>query len=119
MHIITRKRLNDFALQYPEVKTALQHWYQVVKTHNFNSFNELKTLFPHADQVGKLTVFNIAGNKVRLIAAIHYNSHKIYIRQILTHSEYDKNKVQHDIETLTGIKYTSVIELRTWARLNL
>ena len=71
MHIITRKRLNDFAVLYPDVKTALQHWYRVVKTKDFNSFNELKTLFPHADQVGKLTVFNIAGNKVRLIAAIH------------------------------------------------
>jgi len=69
-----------------------KHWYQIVKSNNFNSFNEVKTLFPHADQVGKLTVFNIAGNKVRLITAIHYNSHKIYIRSVLTHSEYDKNK---------------------------
>jgi hypothetical protein len=51
-----------------------------------------QTLFPHADQVAKLTVFNIAGNKVRLIAAIHYNSHKVYIRNVLTHDEYDKNK---------------------------
>ena len=92
MHIITRKRLNDFLMRYPETKTALQHWYKVIKSTNFNSFNELKTLFPHADQVDKLTVFNIAGNKVRLIAAIHYNSHRVYIRNILTHSEYDKNK---------------------------
>jgi mRNA interferase HigB len=92
MHIITRKRLNDFVLLYPEVKTALQHWYKVMKANNFNSFNELKVLFPHADQVGKLTVFNIAGNKVRLIAAVHYNTQKIYIRNILTHNEYDKNK---------------------------
>jgi mRNA interferase HigB len=92
MHVITRKRLNDFVALYPEVKTALQHWYRVIKSNSFNSFNELKILFPHADQVGKLTVFNIAGNKVRLIAAIHYNSHKVYIRNILTHNEYDKNK---------------------------
>lgn len=92
MHVITRKRLNDFTALYPEVKTALQHWYGLVKSNNFNSFNELRILFPQADQVGKLTVFNIAGNKVRLIAAIHYNSHKVYIRSILTHNEYDKNK---------------------------
>ncbi len=92
MHIITRKRLNDFAELYPEVKTALQHWYRTMKLQNFASFNELRAFFPHADQVGKLTVFNIAGNKIRLIAAIHYNSRKIYIRQILTHNAYDKNK---------------------------
>jgi HigB_toxin, RelE-like toxic component of a toxin-antitoxin system len=48
--------------------------------------------FPSADQVGKLTVFNIGGNKVRLIAAIHYNRHKVYIRAVLTHSEYDEGK---------------------------
>jgi mRNA interferase HigB len=41
MHVITRKRLNDFADLYPEVKTALQHWYRVVKSNNFNPFNEL------------------------------------------------------------------------------
>ncbi|TAN51710.1 MAG: type II toxin-antitoxin system HigB family toxin [Methylococcaceae bacterium] len=58
MHIITRKRLNDFVAIYPEAKPALQHWYKTVKSNNFKSFNELKKLFPHADQVGKLTVFN-------------------------------------------------------------
>ncbi len=44
MHIITRKRLNDFLIVYPEVKTALQHWYRIMKYDNFNSFNELKVL---------------------------------------------------------------------------
>jgi len=39
-----------------------------------------------------LTVFNIGGNKARLIAAIHYNRGKVYIRAVLTHAEYDKNK---------------------------
>jgi mRNA interferase HigB len=47
---------------------------------------------PHADQVGKFTVFNIGGNKVRLIAAVHYNRNKIYIRHVLTHREYDTGK---------------------------
>lgn len=92
MHVITRKRLNDFADAYPDAKTALQHWYRIMKTNNFNSFNHLRMLFPHADQVGNLTVFNLAGNNIRLIVAIHYNSHKVYIRHILTHREYDKNK---------------------------
>lgn len=49
-------------------------------------------MFPSADQVGKLTVFNIGGNKVRLIAAIHYNHQKVYIRAVLTHLEYDQGK---------------------------
>jgi mRNA interferase HigB len=49
-------------------------------------------MFPSADQIGKLTVFNIGGNKVRLVAAIHYNTKKIYIRAVLTHAEYDEDR---------------------------
>ena len=80
MHVITRKRLNEFAEKYPETKTALAHWYGLARCNDFSNFAELKTLFSSADQVGKLTVFNIGGNKVRLIAAIHYNRKKVYIR---------------------------------------
>jgi mRNA interferase HigB len=90
MHVITRKRLNEFATIHPETKTALQHWYKLVKTGTFRSFVELRATFPSADQIGKLTVFNIGGNKARLIAAIHYNRQKLYIRAILTHDDYDE-----------------------------
>lgn len=92
MHIITRKRLNEFAAKYPETKTALQHWYRLIKAGEYQSFSELQAIFPNADQVGKLTVFNIGGNKVRLIAALHYNRRKLYIRAVLTHAEYDQGK---------------------------
>ncbi|WIG59531.1 MAG: hypothetical protein OJF49_002278 [Ktedonobacterales bacterium] len=47
-------------------------------------------VLPSADQVGRLTVFNLGGNTTRLVAAIHYNRQKVYIRAILTHEEYDK-----------------------------
>ena len=92
MHIITRKRLNDFATNHSDVKSGLRHWYRLMKSGRFSSFAELRVLFPSADQVGKLTVFNIGGNKARLIAAIHYNRQKVYIRAILTHAEYDEEK---------------------------
>ena len=49
-------------------------------------------MFPTAEKVGKLTVFNLGGNKVRLITAIHYNRRKVYIRAVLTHEEYDQNR---------------------------
>ncbi|MFM6181434.1 MAG: type II toxin-antitoxin system HigB family toxin [Dolichospermum sp.] len=92
MHVITRKRLNEFAKIHPDTKSAIAQWYQLVKANEFSSFAELRQIFPSADQVGKLTVFNIGGNKVRLIAAIHYNRKKIYIRAVLTHLEYDQKK---------------------------
>jgi mRNA interferase HigB len=92
MHIITRKRLNEFAEKFPEIESALSHWYKTAKSNDFDNFAELRELFSTVDQVGKLTVFNIGGNKVRLIAAIHYNRKRVYIRAILTHAEYDKSK---------------------------
>ena len=90
MHIITRKRLLDFAEKYPDCSTALESWYRIVKHTDFNSFAEFRQTFPSADIVDNLTVFNIGGNKARLIAAIHYNTHRVYIRYILTHKEYDR-----------------------------
>jgi mRNA interferase HigB len=92
MHIISRKRLNEFADGHTEVKAGLTHWYQAMKRGNFTNFVELRTVFPSADQVGKLTVFNVGGNKVRLIAAIHYNRRRVYVRAVLSHNEYDEQR---------------------------
>lgn len=92
MHVITRKHLNEFAERHPDTRTALQHWYHLMKSNRFVSFSELRAAFPSADQVRKLTVFNIGGNWVRLIAAIHYNRQKVYIRAVLTHDEYDQSR---------------------------
>ncbi|MCO5052578.1 MAG: type II toxin-antitoxin system HigB family toxin [Verrucomicrobiae bacterium] len=92
MHIITRKRLNEFAKLHPAVASGLIHWYQALKKNNPANFAELRRVFPHADQVGGLTVFNIGGNKARLVAALHYNRRKVYIRAVLTHADYDSGK---------------------------
>ena len=92
MHIITRKRLNQYAATHPTALSGLAHWYQALKRNNPANFAELRQIFPHADQVGGLTVFNIGGNKARLIAAIHYNRRKVYIRAVLTHAEYNLGK---------------------------
>ncbi len=92
MHIITRKRLHEFAAKHPTVKPGLVHWYRTLKPVTVHSFAELRTLFPSADQVGKLTVFNMGGNTARLIAAIHSNRQKVYIRAVLTYDQYDEGK---------------------------
>lgn len=82
MHVITRKRLNEFAENYPETENALAGWYRLIKHNNFANFADLKMKFPAVDKVGKLTVFDIGGNKIRLIAAIHYNRKKsLYSRR--------------------------------------
>ena len=91
MHVITRKRLLDFAKKHPEASLSLDTWFRIVKNTEISNFAELRKIFPSVDKVGRFTVFNIGGNKLRLIASIHFERQKIYIRHILTHKEYDKN----------------------------
>ncbi len=90
MHIISRKAIRSFWDKYPDSKTALDRWYKLMNSNEFTTFAELREVLPSADQVGSLVVFNIGGNKYRLIASIHFNRGKIYVRQVLTHSEYDE-----------------------------
>lgn len=90
MHIITQQRIWEAQKKHPEVASALDGWYRVMKQNKFNNFSELKRCFNSVDKVGSVYVFDIGGNKLRLIANIHFNRQKIYIRHVLTHKEYDK-----------------------------
>ena len=90
MHVISRKALCNFWKKHPDSQGSLSRWFKIVQRTNFESFTDLRSTFPSADLVGNLVVFNIGGNKYRLIASVHFNRRKIYIRQILTHREYDK-----------------------------
>jgi len=92
MHVITKKRLDEFSKIHPDSRKALGTWHRIIKNNRFKSFNELREYFPGADIIGRLTVFNIGGNKTRLIASIHFNRGKLYIRHVLTHDEYNKGK---------------------------
>ena len=71
-------------------------WYKIERNTDFSSFDDLRKTFSSADRVHNLTVFDIGGNKYRLIAAIHYNRTKVYIRSVMTHKEYDKDKWKMD-----------------------
>lgn len=90
MHVISRKALRQFWEQAPDSETALVRWFRIMQHTEFRSFNELREVFPSADRVDDWVVFNISGNKYRLITSIHFNRGKVYIRHVLTHPEYDK-----------------------------
>ena len=91
MHIITRKRLAEFARIHSVARAPLNAWFAIVRKTDYVSFGGLRKTFPSADQVGRFTVFNIGGNKFRLIAAIHDNRQKIYIQHVPPHAEYDRD----------------------------
>jgi mRNA interferase HigB len=94
MHIISRKPLRDFWERFPDSQVPLLRWFKIVQNSEFENFSALRQTFPSADKIGNLSVFNIGGNKYRLIASIHFNRQKLYVRHVLTHREYDKGEWQ-------------------------
>ena len=89
MHVISRRALQVFWEEYPDSGDPLKAWYKIIKATRYQSYSHLKATFRSVDKVGNKYVFNIGGNKYRLITAIHFNTARVYVRAVLTHEEYD------------------------------
>jgi len=92
--VIARKMLQKFGQKHPDAREPLMRWYKAVEDAEWANLSEMRAVFPHADQVrvasGRpVAVFNIGGNKYRLIAAIHYNRQIVFVMRLYTHKEYD------------------------------
>ncbi len=96
VHVISRKKLNEFIGRHPVAASPLDAWYKVAEHAEWRKYADVRAVFPSADQVGKFTVFDIGGNKFRLIAVIHFNTGKVFIRYVLTHQEYDRGQWKND-----------------------
>lgn len=91
MRIITKKRIDEYSKDQPDVKTALEDWHSKTKNAEWDNFADVKKTFNSVDSVGNgRFVFNIKGNSYRLIALIKFTLKLVYIRFIGTHKEYDK-----------------------------
>ena len=102
MRIITRKRLREFALQNPQAAENLRKWERLIRAAKWQSLQDVRRVYPHADAVAVasekiVTVFNIGGNKYRLVTAIHYNTQRVYILRLLTHADYSRNLWKDDL----------------------
>ncbi len=97
MRVISLKLLRDFWERHPDAETWLRHWYKTTIQAEWKSIQELRKDYPHADGIStkigeQLTVFNVSGNKYRLIARIRYDYRLVNIRAVLTHKAYSENK---------------------------
>lgn len=93
-NIIARKTLLEFCKKYPEAATSLQEWYYELLSCEFKNFNELKRVYGNASLVGDdRVVFNIMGNKYRLVVRIVFEYKAIQIKWFGTHVEYDRINV--------------------------
>jgi len=94
-NVIARRTLNEYAGEYPEAKIALQRWYYEIVAADFKNFNELKRVYQNASLVAdERIVFNICGNKYRLVVGINFRFKAIQIKWFGTHTEYDKLNVE-------------------------
>ena len=96
MHIITKRRLKEFAEAHSDASTGLATWIKAAESQRWHSIVDVHAVYPSADAVGNLTVFNIGGNKYRLVTFIDYTYGKVFIRSIMTHADYDKEKWKND-----------------------
>jgi mRNA interferase HigB len=92
VRIIGKVAITRFAKDHKDALEPLMHWYGIAKRAQWPNITDVREDFGHADAVGLFTVFNIGGNKYRLITVTRYRWQVVYVRHVLTHSEYDKEK---------------------------
>jgi mRNA interferase HigB len=96
MHIISRKALREFWAIRPEAEFPLRQWETIVRRARWRDWADLKATYGSADKVERYVVFNVGGNKYRLIAIVSYPKQKMYIQRVLTHKEYDRGAWKDD-----------------------
>ena len=90
MKLISNWALREFAAVRPDADAPLQAWRRLIERGDYGSFAALRTTFASVDKVGERYVFNIGGNKYRLVAAIAFEARLVWVKAVLTHAEVDR-----------------------------
>lgn len=90
MHIVSHKAIRLFSREFPDARAPLDRWYRVAKRADWESFADVQQSFNTADFVAPHIVFDIGGNKYRLVAGINFRKRVLFIRDIMTHKEYER-----------------------------
>ena len=91
MRIFTEQAIKEYAEAHPDAKVALQEWTTIVKRSEWTCFADVKKTFNSVDNVGNQHyVFNIPGNKYRLVVVVQFTISRLYIRFVGTHKEYEQ-----------------------------
>jgi mRNA interferase HigB len=97
MRVISLKPLRQFWERHNDAEQPLRLWYKTATNATWSSLHDVRQAYPHADGVRTeddeiLTIFNVCGNKYRLVARVRYDYQLINVRTVLTHKEYDEGK---------------------------
>ncbi len=90
MHVIARKALIDFWTRYPDSEQSLRAWHHEATRAEWRTSADMRQMYGSASVItAERVVFNICGNKYRLVVRINYGSGAVFIRFVGTHAEYD------------------------------
>jgi mRNA interferase HigB len=92
VHIITQTRLREFARKHPDADLPLRAWETIIRAKKYKSPHEVRADFGSTDFPGNgKAIFNIGGNKYRLVTKIMYRWGKVLILEVWTHKQYDRS----------------------------
>lgn len=89
MVVIALRRLREFWLAHANAEAPLRAWYKIAQSADWSKFADVQATLGNASSVGYCVVFNVAGNKYRLAARIHYQVRTVFVLRVMTHGEYD------------------------------
>jgi mRNA interferase HigB len=104
MRVISKRRLREFWEKHPDAEEPLKAWWRIVGDHEtqWRRIHDIKAVVTGVDGFNlesdvPVVVFNIGGNKYRLVARIFYSFQRVYVKAVLTHAEYDTNHWKEQI----------------------
>lgn len=89
MHIISLKLLREFWQKHPTAELPLRQWHSIVEQTDFRDFGHIRTFYKSADYVPPFVVFDIGGDKFRVVVVVQYKARRMYVREVMTHRAYD------------------------------
>jgi mRNA interferase HigB len=92
VRVISKRGLFEKAEKHSDAKSAVQVWFDAAVEAEWRSLEEIRETFPATDMVGALAIFNIKGNTYRLVVRMVFQYQRVYVKESLTHAEYDKGR---------------------------
>lgn len=96
MRVISKPRLRSFWERHADAERPLESWYRVARKAKWRQIADVRMMYPQADIVGRCVVFNIGGNKYRLITHMNYRRQIVYVLFVFTHKQYDEEEWKRD-----------------------
>ncbi|MEO8596817.1 MAG: type II toxin-antitoxin system HigB family toxin [Candidatus Solibacter sp.] len=90
MNVISKRTLFEKAAKHADAAVSIQTWFEVARAAEWTCLEEIRKTYPATDLVGALAIFNIKGNRYRLIARVSFTYQRLYVKEFLTHAEYTK-----------------------------